>query len=342
MPAARELLVDPARRLVLEQLRLIGDPALDDLDDLTTGAPAVLAQMRLPDWADEEKLRRAAAVFRAWSAPYALLLGSVSLLQCFAAARGVQSLERAGVLTEETQCRVGRTSRFVLTIFRPGAFEDGTALRAIAGVRMVHAGVRRRLLTDGPAWDVARLGVPICQEDQAGTLLAFGISPLLHLRKLGATLSRREVNAVLHLWAVVGATLGLPRDLLAEDEASATAMLEVVRVRQLGPSAAGRRMTAQLLDAYRTMLPGSLWPLYLGWLRATAGDELCDWLAVPNCRWQRHVARAGVGLRAWQALARLAPALHTWAQDVAAPAMERHAERLATGQPHGLQMGELR
>ena len=59
-----------------------------------------------------------------------------------------------------------------------GALRPGReGWRSAVRVRALHARVRRRLLlrgaSGGEAWDCARDGVPINQEDQAATLLAF-------------------------------------------------------------------------------------------------------------------------------------------------------------------------
>ncbi len=67
-------------------------------------------------------------------------------------------------------------------------------------------------------WDTAERGLPINQFDQAGTLGLFSITFLLHTRVLGVRYTRREADAVLHLWCYVGWLMGVDDHWLPFDE----------------------------------------------------------------------------------------------------------------------------
>ena len=77
------------------------------------------------------------------------------------------------------------------------------------GKRIMHAAIRRHLTHD-PArpWD-ASLGVPINQEDLAGTLMSFSLLVMEGRGRLGLELSPAEREGYLRTWTGVGRILGV-------------------------------------------------------------------------------------------------------------------------------------
>eukprot|EP00957_Ditylum_brightwellii_P137078 10452197-Ditylum_brightwellii.AAC.1 len=97
---------------------------------------------------------------------------------------------------------------------RPGSNGWSAALR----VRHLHARVRRSILSQSAssmretkiAWDKAKLGVPINQEDMAGTLLAFSINVIEGIEFIAGTdMAQNDQLDYLALWRYLGWLLGI-------------------------------------------------------------------------------------------------------------------------------------
>jgi len=168
-----------------------------------------------------------------------------------------------------------------------GALRPGReGWRSAVRVRALHARVRRRLLlrgaSGGEAWDCARDGVPINQEDQAVTLLAFSYNVLAGLELIrGGPVPGEEERAYLHLWRWVGRLLGL-RDELNPCRAGmplAKATLESIVLHLLHPDALSVRVAHHLLRAPRSS--DAAFERSASMTRLLVGDELGDALELP-------------------------------------------------------------
>ncbi|NKZ68488.1 DUF2236 domain-containing protein [Rhodococcus hoagii] len=95
-------------------------------------------------------------------------------------------------------------------------------------------------------WDSGARGLPVNQFDQAGTLGLFSITFLLHTRVLGVRYTRREADAVLHLWCYVGWLM------------ASTALAAVRRTRRAADDVPDRRV---LPRSRRTQLRAGRLPL---------------------------------------------------------------------------------
>jgi mpaB/rubber oxygenase-like protein len=158
-------------------------------------------------------------------------------------------------------------------------------------VQLTHAGVRHLIATDerisrstdssSPRW-LEEWGVPINQEDLAGTLLTFSWTVIGGLSALGVPVTEDEAEAYLHAWKVVGTMLGLREELLPDDCADADALSNRIRERQRKPSPEGREMTSALLDMLKESLPGRIVPGFgPSMIRHFIGDA-ADELGVPE------------------------------------------------------------
>ena len=78
----------------------------------------------------------------------------------------------------------------------------------------MHAAVRH-LVRASAAYD-PEWGVPVNQEDLAGTLLTFSVVVLDALAKLGTTFSDEDADAYFHSWNCVGHVLGVDRRLICD------------------------------------------------------------------------------------------------------------------------------
>jgi hypothetical protein len=129
----------------------------------------------------------------------------------------------------------------------------------------------------------SRLGVPINQEDLAGTLLAFSYVVADPIHRRGVRVPARDVDAYLHLWNVIGHLLGVRDELLVRDVADAAALVDTIRRRQFKASPEGQELTGALLNLLDEQTPfhrfdDTIPPL----IRHLIGDETADLLRVPK------------------------------------------------------------
>lgn len=238
-------------------------------------------EMAMPSFAEPERIARA----ERWSSEHAFHLSTAlfcaSLPTAYAAARGARVLAATGRMgSSDLDRRVNETARFVFDVVGPRAFEpEGSAIRGVQKVRLMHAAVRRHLVDRAFIADE----VPINQEDMLGTLLTFSVTVVRAVRRLGRAIHPREADDFYHLWRVVGAMLGIREELLPTDFASADATMDRIEERQFRASEHGRALMSLLLARIEAhvKLPGlGFAPRWM--IRHLVGDAIADLLGIPR------------------------------------------------------------
>jgi hypothetical protein len=141
---------------------------------------------------------------------------------------------------------------------------------------------------DGPYWDAA-WGLPINQEDLLETLLTFTEIVFEGFDRSGVRYSDAQADAYLHAWSVVGYLLGIRPSLLPLHRGDTKALMAATRRRHHAASAAGREMTAALLEHAQQALPRALRGLPQSTVRFYVGDPTADLLGVPPADWTRRL-----------------------------------------------------
>lgn len=154
----------------------------------------------------------------------------------------------------------------------------GRGYIAAKKVRMLHASMRYMLLNPGVMaprsdaggkmadkftqahggmgpWPTAELGVPVNQEDLAFTLLTFSYLIPRGLELIGCRISVEEKEAFLHLWRVVGHTMGLRADLMTDNWDEAKVLYDRIHRLQAGTSPEGIALTESVMGFLKTYLP---------------------------------------------------------------------------------------
>jgi hypothetical protein len=284
---------------LLDQMRLVGDEPADravaalfgaqgtpewtaihgQLDSLVDNASALPAGLpaQLTDYlasttsisAPSEAYAAAGEAFFAEYGPEVLmLLGCYSLPAAYAAAKGAQVLCRTEFLEMAARLRLFQTAQMIVDVMSPGGLgPGGKGIRAVQKVRLLHASIRHLILTDSRSWDMA-LGVPINQEDLAGTMMTFSTVILDGLRKFDITVPPAQAAAYLDAWCVVGRMMGIREELIPADLESARVLTDTIQRRQIAVSPEGRRLTSTLLAAMAEGLSASTTPI------ATHGTSL--------------------------------------------------------------------
>jgi hypothetical protein len=302
----------------LDPMRRLGDPLADQttealfqqhkitmanglLRDATTngsplpdGVPEVLKDYfaqsaHLPKWADPEVIERGERLFSRYGPQVIVVYHCYSLPFCYASRRGVQVLQRTSRLAKNPQRRILETAQMIVDVMAPGGLTrpDCHGVRTAQKVRLMHSAVRRLILQQG-AWDQADLGLPINQEDMAGTLNAFAWITLDGLTRLGVDFTPDELEAYLHCWNVVGHLLGIREELLPQTFDDGRDLAEALDRRHFETCAEGREMQAALLQMMEYQIPGDVFDGIPATLtRRLLGDRVSDLLDVPPSDWTK-------------------------------------------------------
>lgn len=262
-------------------------------EPLPPGLPPEAAEyfetVTLPPWADKAQIALAQQLFTRAGWEIAMGLFCSSLPQAYAAANGAHVIVQTQGMTKHVRQRIFETAQFLFDVLDEGALEpSGRGLRTAQKVRLMHATVRHFLLRrEDPKWDTAVLGLPINQEDEAGTLMTFSVVTLDALRLTGVPYSPEEANAWLHLWKVIGHVLGIHDELLPTDLIDAQELMEAIRDRQWRPSEDGRVLTNALVGMMQAYFPAPLDGLPIALIRALTGEHCGDLLGLPKSDWTR-------------------------------------------------------
>ena len=278
----QSVFADPEKKLQLQQW-LSGTFDGNMLDVLKDNYPdfAFISKAReLPSWADP-KLMKAGSTFFAKHAEIIMsLLGLLSLPYCYTAANGAMVLYLSELIKKQTTKRLYDTAVFVWEVMAPDAFgPKGNAYKEILKVRIMHAAVRYYTLQSGK-WDDA-WGLPINQEDMAGTNLSFSLIVVRGLRRMGFQVSHPDQMAFIHLWAVIGYLSGLDEELIPKDAKQAQQLDIVIKKRQFRTSAHGQELTQSLTDHILSINKSKATADdILGLMRYLLGSEIADMLSI--------------------------------------------------------------
>ncbi|MEU3562772.1 oxygenase MpaB family protein [Kitasatospora sp. NPDC006786] len=254
-------------------------------DTVPAGLPPKLQQYfeettALPSWADREQMERGHRLLGRYQPLIAAILLCGSLPLCYTCGNGAEVLVRSQRLTSGVYRRLAETSQFVVDVLDDdGLGPSGHGLRSAQKVRLLHATMRYHVSQLGD-WDAAALGVPVNQEDLAGTLLSFSVLIPQGLGELGVELPPEDRDAYFHIWRVVGHVLGVHEQLNPAKFGDGEALKDTVIRRQQRPSEAGTVLTKGVLDFIKEVLPV---PPGAGptLIRHLIGDRSADVVKVP-------------------------------------------------------------
>lgn len=289
----------------LQQKRYDGDPGADNLVlrlfenqqekelYMVLGTPAeqlsslahineelrsfIHSKKETPEWYDPEKIALAQEFYRKYASEVMMLLGAMSLPYCYAASPG----NKAIYLTEKMRKKAGKrlleTAQYVIQLMQPGCFDsEGIAHPYINKTRLVHAMVRYMLLNKSN-WNMD-WGLPINQEDMAGTNLAFSFTIINGLEKQQFPVNQEQAQAFLHIWRYIGYQMDIHQDLLTDNMQDAAALELAIRKRHFKASSEGEQLMQDLLKHYRDEFPWPAGQLVESQIRYFLGNEISDLL----------------------------------------------------------------
>jgi uncharacterized protein (DUF2236 family) len=250
----------------------------------------------LPSWVERERFDRGSRLVVEHGPQACVVLATASLVYCYAGYPGVKVLTFSRRLDHDAVRRVGETAQFVLSVMSPGSVESGgRGIRKIQKVRLLHAAIRH-LVTTSPRWDVTGDGLPICQEDLAGTLMSFSAIVVDSLRKLGVHVGDDEAEDYYYRWRAIGQMLGIDPAAIPPDLAAARELTDLIIERNHRRSDEGIEMTRALFELHSDSLPPGFAGAAPALARYLVGEQMCALVEVPRTRWDRNLRwQTGVG-----------------------------------------------
>ncbi len=233
-----------------------------------------------PQWYDPGRITRGQQIFKKYAMPVMSLLGGLSLPYCYAASPGNKALYLSEKMRQNPGKRLTDTADFILAVSTPGSLEKNqSGLFHINKTRIIHSVARYYLLKKG-SWE-NQWGLPINQEDMAGTNLAFSYIILRGLQNSAFILSEREKEDFLFLWRYIGHQLHIHKDLLPATFAEASALERAIRHRHFKKSEEGTRLTQELIQYYQGVVPYRDAYLIDSQIRYWLGASVADCVGLP-------------------------------------------------------------
>ena len=232
----------------------------------------------LPEWADQDLMKIGEDVFSLHGPEIALILNVKSLPLCYACSKGAQVLYMTGRLTERTGSidqlarRLMETSQMIINALAPnGMAPGGNGIITIQKVRLIHASIRYFLQHpkfNPQGWDVQHYGLPINQEDMAGTLMSFAPLVLDGLDQLNIKLTPSQKQGYMHAWKVIGYLMGVNEKFLVDTFEEGWDLGVTIMRHQAAESEHGKALTSACIDFLTSILPGNIFdsvPEYMIW-----------------------------------------------------------------------------
>jgi len=306
---------------MLDAMRLVGDPPADALveaifaggqikavqsfmahrmtndaatpSSLPPGLRDFVKETAAEPLPDASRIESAQSLFVDHGPEILTTLGCYALPDAYAARNGVKVLHQTAYLANRPNRRLFRTMQMVVDVMEPGGLGyRGHGIRTVQKVRLMHAAVRYQLRHDPTTqWDHLSLGVPINQEDLAGTLLTFSFLAIDGLRKLGANITSEAADAYFEAWCGVGRVLGVLPEMIPSNLEEAAELKELISRRQFAPSDEGRQMTQALIIMLEKNSPPLLEGVPTGLMRLFIQKEVADYLGIPDSEMEKHLAR---------------------------------------------------
>lgn len=202
--------------------------ALSQITDYATGkstltnAPSsvqdMLTQMHeMPDWVDKDLLDLGRKVCNRAGKSGLIVLRNYSLMLGYQSAAINKPLIATGALHSGAVKRIADTTSFWYAVTGEHALDvSQSGFVACLRTRIVHA-YSRVMIKEKLDWKIDEQGEPLNFWDMVATYLGFSLVFMRGLMKLGISISEEESKAVYHLWKYIGYLIGIPAQIMPDD-----------------------------------------------------------------------------------------------------------------------------
>lgn len=202
---------------------------------------------QVPFWLDRAQLSHAAEMIGGIG-PSAAAMLMVGLSVTYTTPDGNAVLLRAGDTRDKAGKRATETLDWVSEVTAPGGLERGAAgYQASLRVRLTHAFMRSGM-GKRPDWDNPHL--PVNMQVYSNVIVAFAVYPTIAALICGKHFSRRDREAIFHLWRYVGHLVGIHPDLIPANENDAIRLVTMFLTQVIRPDESATLLGKALIDAY--------------------------------------------------------------------------------------------
>lgn len=256
-----------------------------------------------PSWVDWDQLHRGSIAYWRSGKLVVMALAYGAIGAGFRTYGGSRPLVLSRRLIERNQAgqRLVETLRWAANSSKPnGMRRAGDGFRITMNVRWIHAAVRYHL-SRSPHWDWADWGLVVSNTDSVYTMGCLFCEAVVNaLRKVGVGLSAQEVEDITALWRYIGHVMGIPEAANFTGWQDLQTKSELIRLIE-HPADEGCRALMKALSDYmceeeiegyevipsfiaKHMTVDQKKRLTYGLMRAWAGDDICEQLAIPDNR----------------------------------------------------------
>jgi ER-bound oxygenase mpaB/B'/Rubber oxygenase, catalytic domain len=243
---------------------------------------------KLPEWANQDLIDFGQDFYLQNGILICMLLFYKSLPECYTGAKGslvllqTAQLDDRSASLDKLSWRLAYTGTFIFRAMMPNALKPRKkGIIATQEIRLIHATVRYYIMNRARSWDVENMGVPINQEDMAGTLMAFSALVLEGLEMFGVKMTITEREAYIHCWRVIGHILGVKEEMIPVNTEDALALGHAIINHQMSESQAGVKLTDALLNFCNQKSPRFVSEAFhRSMMRFLMGDKLSDILGL--------------------------------------------------------------
>jgi hypothetical protein len=265
----------------------------------TTSSPIIKKYFdesaNIPIEINYEKLKSASEFYGVFGPEISMFLLMKSLPETYSCKNGVQVLYRTGRLMknrdgsmDQFTRRLMETSQFVVDVLDPNAFTNkGRAIVTAQKVRLMHAAIRYYIQNDSsgefPKWDNDQYGLPINQEDLAGTLCSFSSLILEAFSDQGIEIDKKFEEGFMHAWEIIGHVMGLQPNLIPKTNEEGLKLGHAILKHQESPSKEGVALTESCLDFIHHLVPGNRFNRVINlFVTDLIGTEKASMLGIEN------------------------------------------------------------
>jgi hypothetical protein len=275
----------------------------------------------LPKWARREIVTHGEDFFLQYGISSATLLACASLPECYLMRHGTEVLCFTKFLQLDPARRIRETALMIMSVMSTGGLMPhkgvGLGVRSTQKVRLMHATIRCMIDREpgiaanptDPALQKA-MGRPINQEDLVFTLMTFSYVAVQGFQRLGVPMTRRQQDAYVHCWNVVGYMMGIREELLPDGIDQAKLLYDTIMRRQAGTSPAGQQLQRALTKLLVDLMPPGLKSLPVELTRKLVGDEHATQIGLTPSP-ARDRALIAATLLLWRLTVRVGSLLHS-------------------------------
>lgn len=174
-----------------------------------------------PSWLNWEVIRKGLDLSQRSGLSGLIALRDYCLMGGYESAAINKPLIYTGSLKKGAVKRLADTVDFWVNITGNNALKYGAiGFASIIKTRMIHSFARINIL-EATDWDKTKWGVPLNTWDMLATNLGFSLVYLVGIRRLGIRALKEEIDGLFHLWKYIGYLLGIPLNLIPENEEQA-------------------------------------------------------------------------------------------------------------------------